>query len=71
MRKYLTDEEKISLIYQSLEEVEELIFFNVQDKMKFNKYMLYLNYLEKKGKVELKILENWINKQRKIIVIKK
>ena len=40
MRKYLTDEEKISLIYQSLEEVEELIFFNVQDKMKFNKYML-------------------------------
>ena len=71
MKKYLTDEEKISLIYQSLEEVEELIFLNVQDKMKFNKYMLYLNYLEEKGKVELKILENWINKQRKIIVTKK
>lgn len=71
MRRFLTDEEKISLIYQSLDEVEELIFLNSQDKMKFNKYMLYLNYLEEKGKIELKVLESWLNKQRKVIVIKK
>lgn len=71
MKKYLTDDEKISIIYQSLEDVEELVFLNPEDKKRFNKYMLYLNFLEQQGKVKVKIFENWINKQRKIIVIKK
>lgn len=71
MKKYLTDDEKISIIYQSLEDVEELVFLNLEDKKRFNKYMLYLNFLEQQGKVKVKIFENWINKQRKIIVIKK
>ena len=71
MRRYLTDEEKISLIYESLDNVEELIFLNREDKMKFNKYMMYLNFLEENGKIEVKMYDNYINKIRKIIVIKK
>lgn len=71
MKKPLTDEEKIFIIYQSLEDVEELIFFNRQDKISFNKYMLYLNYLESLGKINIDIKDDYFSKRRKIIIKKK
>lgn len=70
MKKLLTDEEKIFIIYQSLEDVEELIFFNKQDKINFNKYMMYLNYLEINNLIKLKIYESYMNKIRRIKIIK-
>lgn len=70
MRKELTDLEKIKLIYDSLSSIEEITFDNRLDKMKFNKYMLYLNYLESQGKIKVKMIENCSKREWKIIVEK-
>lgn len=70
MRKELTDLEKIKLIYDSLSSIEEITFDNKLDKMKFNKYMLYLNYLESQGKIKVKMIENCSKREWKIIVEK-
>ena len=70
MRKELTDLEKIKLIYDSLSRIEEITFDNKLDKMKFNKYMLYLNYLESQGKIKVKMIENCSKREWKIIVEK-
>ena len=67
----MSDEEKIKIIYNSLEDVEELIFLNKQDKINFNKYMLYLNYLESLGKISIDIKDDYFSKKRKIIIKKK
>lgn len=70
MRKELTDLEKIKLIYDSLSSIEEITFDNRLDKMKFNKYMLYLNFLESQGKIKIKMIENCSKREWKIIVEK-
>lgn len=70
MRKKLTDLEKIKLIYDSLSSIEEITFDNKLDKMKFNKYMLYLNFLESQGKIKIKMIENCSKREWKIIVEK-
>ena len=70
MRKELTDLEKIKLIYDSLSSIEEITFDNRLNKMKFNKYMLYLNYLESQGKIKVKMIENCSKREWKIIVEK-
>ncbi|WP_349763646.1 hypothetical protein [Fusobacterium sp. SYSU M8D902] len=70
MRKELTDLEKIKLLYDSLSSMEEITFDNRLDKMKFNKYMLYLNYLESQGKIKVKMIENCSKREWKIIVEK-
>lgn len=60
----------LEIIYNSLEDEEELIFFNIEERIIFNKYMMYLNYLEVNNLVKLKIYESCINKIRKIKIIK-
>lgn len=60
----------LEIIYNSLEDEEELIFFNIEEKIIFNKYMMYLNYLEVNNLIKLKIYESCINKIRKIKIIK-
>lgn len=60
----------LEIIYNSLEDEEELIFFNIEEKIIFNKYMMYLNYLEANNFIKLKIYESRINKIRKIKIIK-
>ena len=45
----------LEIIYNSLEDEEELIFFNIEEKIIFNKYMMYLNYLEANNLIKLKI----------------
>lgn len=70
MRKELTDLEKIKLIYDSISSIEEITFDNKLDKMKFNKYMLYLNYLESQGKIKIKMIENCSKREWGIIIEK-
>ena len=60
----------LKLIYDSLEDEEELIFFNVEEKIAFNKYMIYLNCLETNNLIKLKIYESCITKARRIKIIK-
>lgn len=60
----------LKIIYNSLEDEEELIFFNIEERIIFNKYMMYLNYLEANNLIKLKIYESYINKIRKIKIIK-
>lgn len=60
----------LKLIYDSLEDKEELIFFNVEEKIAFNKYMIYLNCLEANNLIKLKIYESCITKARRIKIIK-
>lgn len=60
----------LEIIYNSLEDEEELIFFNIEERIIFNKYMMYLNYLEVNNLIKLKIYESCINKIRKIKIIK-
>lgn len=66
----MTDEEKIKMIYDSLDKVEVLIFTSKEERIKFNKYMMYLNFLESLGKIQVRILENYIKREWKIIVKK-
>ena len=70
MKGQLDDDEKIKIIYNSLEDIEELEFYDIQDKINFNKYMLYLNCLEVENKISIKIYHNYLNKIRKIIIKK-
>lgn len=60
----------LKLIYDSLEDEEELIFFNVEEKITFNKYMIYLNCLEANNLIKLKIYESCITKVRRVKIIK-
>lgn len=59
-KKKLTDEEKISIIYDSLDEIEEVSFINYRERIEFNHYIKYLNFLESIGKIQLIILKNSI-----------
>lgn len=60
----------LELIYNSIEDEEELIFFNLNEKIAFNKYMIYLNLLEANDLIKLEIYESYMNKTRKIKIIK-
>lgn len=60
----------LEIIYNSLEDEEEIIFLNKEERIIFNKYMMYLNYLEVNNLIKLKIYESCLNKIRKIKIIK-
>lgn len=60
----------LEIIYNSLEDEEEIIFLNKEERVIFNKYMMYLNYLEVNNLIKLKIYESCMNKIRKIKIIK-
>lgn len=60
----------LELIYNSIEDEEELIFLNLNEKIAFNKYMIYLNLLEANDLIKLEIYESYMNKTRKIKIIK-
>lgn len=66
----MTDDEKIKMIYDSLDKVEVLIFTSKEERIRFNKYMMYLNFLESIDKIKVTILENYIKREWKIIVKK-
>lgn len=60
----------LELIYNSIENEEELIFINIEEITLFNKYMMYLNLLEANCLIKLEIYESYMNKIRKIKIIK-
>ena len=60
----------LELIYNSIEDEEDLIFLNLNEKIAFNKYMIYLNLLEANDLIKLEIYESYMNKTRKIKIIK-
>lgn len=66
----LTDEDKIEIIYNSLSKIEEISFTDKKEKINFNPYMLYLNFLEAQGKIKIKMSENCSKREWKIIVEK-
>lgn len=66
----MTDDEKIKMIYDSLAEEEIILFTSKKERVNFNKYMMYLNFLESVGKIEVKVLENYIKREWKIVVKK-
>lgn len=66
----LTDEDKIEIIYNSLSKIEEISFTDKKEKINFNPYMLYLNFLEAQGKLKIKMIENCSKREWKIIVEK-
>ena len=66
----LTDEDKIEIIYNSLSKIEEISFTDKREKINFNPYMLYLNFLESQGKIKIKMIENCSKREWKIIVEK-
>lgn len=66
----LTDEDKIEIIYNSLSKIEEISFTDKREKINFNPYMLYLNFLEAQGKIKIKMMENCSKREWKIIVEK-
>lgn len=66
----LTDEDKIEIIYNSLSKIEEISFTDKKEKINFNSYMLYLNFLEAQGKIKIKMIENCSKREWKIIVEK-
>ena len=66
----LTDEDKIEIIYNSLSKIEEISFTDKREKINFNPYMLYLNFLEAQGKIKIKMVENCSKREWKIIVEK-
>lgn len=66
----LTDEDKIEIIYNSLSKIEEISFIDKREKIDFNPYMLYLNFLEAQGKIKIKMMENCSKREWKIIVEK-
>ena len=66
----LTDEDKIEIIYNSLSKIEEISFTDKREKINFNPYMLYLNFLEAQGKIKIKMLENCSKREWKIIIEK-
>ena len=66
----LTDEDKIEIIYNSLSKIEEISFTDKREKINFNPYMLYLNFLEAQGKIKIKMIEKWSKREWKIIIEK-
>lgn len=64
----LSNEEKIKIIYDSLAEEEIILFTSKKEKINFNKYMIYLNFLESIGKIEVKVLENYIKREHSCIL---
>ena len=66
----LTDEDKIEIIYNSLSKIEEISFTDKKEKINFNPYMLYLNFLEAQGKIKIKMIENCSKREWKIIIKK-
>ena len=64
----LSNEEKIKIIYDSLAEEEIILFTSKKERINFNKYMIYLNFLESIGKIEVKVLENYIKREWKIVI---
>ncbi|AVQ19381.1 hypothetical protein [Fusobacterium mortiferum] len=66
----LTDEDKIEIIYNSLSKIEEISFTDKREKINFNPYMLYLNFLEAQGKIKIKMIENCSKREWKIIIEK-
>lgn len=66
----LTDEDKTEIIYNSLSKIEEISFTDKREKINFNSYMLYLNFLEAQGKIKIKMIENCSKREWKIIVEK-
>lgn len=70
MTNKLTDENKIEIIYNSLSKIEEISFKDKREKINFNPYMLYLNFLEAQGKIKIKMMENCSKREWKIIVEK-
>lgn len=66
----LTDEDKIEIIYNSLSKIEEISFIDKREKINFNPYMLYLNFLEAQGKIKIKMIENCSKREWKIIIEK-
>lgn len=66
----LTDEDKIEIIYNSLSKIEEISFTDKREKIDFNPYMLYLNFLEAQGKIKIKMIENCSKREWKIIIEK-
>ena len=66
----LTDKEKISLIYESLDSQEEIIFDTRGEQIMFNRYMEYLNFLETIGKISIRILQD-VQKRKTRLLIKK
>lgn len=66
----LTDKEKISLIYESLDSQEEIIFDTRYEQMMFNRYMEYLNFLETIGKISIKTFQD-VQKRKTRLLIKK
>lgn len=66
----LTDEDKITIIYNSLSEIEEISFTDKKEKINFNQYMLYLNFLELQGKIKIKMIESYSKREWKIIIEK-
>ena len=66
----LTDEDKIEIIYNSLSKIEEISFTDKREKINFNPYMLYLNFLEAQGKIKIKMIENCSKRECKIIIEK-
>ena len=66
----LTDEDKLEIIYTSLSKIEEISFTDKREKINFNPYMLYLNFLEAQGKIKIKMIENCSKREWKIIVEK-
>ena len=66
----LTDEDKIEIIYNSLSKIEEISFTDKREKINFNPYMLYLNFLEAQGKIKIKMIEICSKREWKIILEK-
>lgn len=66
----LTDKEKISLIYESLDSQEEIIFDTLGEQIMFNRYMEYLNFLETIGKISIRIFQD-VQKRKTRLLIKK
>ena len=66
----LTNKEKISLIYESLDSQEEIIFDTRYEQMMFNRYMEYLNFLETIGKISIKTFQD-VQKRKTRLLIKK
>lgn len=64
----LTDEEKIKIIYNSLDDEERIHFKGTKDKIRFNRYLAYLNFLESLGYIKVYIRDDFTYNKRTIIV---
>ena len=67
----LTDKEKISLIYESLDSQEEIIFDTRGEQIMFNRYMEYLNFLETIGKISIRIFQDFQKRKTRLLIKKR